>query len=179
MPRIVMKGRSDMGGGFEVWPKGRYNGVITKVEQGTAKASKNPQVIISVKVIDGPYADKSTRMWFTISPNSIFRIEELLAATIPGEYDVIALEEKDPEGHPLQEINFDTDALIDRQFSFDCFIKADDKGEERNDFKKFSPLDGSAPANDAAAGSEEQAAAEAPPAATPPVARARTRQVTT
>ena len=107
MPKIVVKGRSDMGA-FEVWPAGTMNFEITKVEQSTAKSSGTPQLVLSTKVLDGTYADKTTKMWFSHSPNAIFRMKELLEAVIPGEYDLIALEEKDPEGHPQEQLGFDT-----------------------------------------------------------------------
>lgn len=129
MPRLNYTVRESSG--FEVWPKGPYNMRILKVDSGVSKEKNNPQVILKMECIDGPYEAKKKTWWITISEKSGFDLGPVLEAAIPGLYEAVQAE-SDSDGNKRISYAFDTDDLIDKIITVDMDIRRDDKGNEQN-----------------------------------------------
>lgn len=163
MPRISMRGAE--GSAFTPMPKGTYNFRITEVKETVAKSSQNPQLEISFTVEDedSQYNGRNAKDWIPLTPNAAWKLESLLDAAIPGEYDKAALDETDDKGRPLFEYEFDTDDLIDAEFQAKATIEEDNNGNDRNRFQ-YQPKKVEAAETDEA-DDEDEAEEEAQPAA--------------
>jgi hypothetical protein len=189
MPEIEFT--ASQGGGFEPLPAASYNFRVAKVDMKTTKTTNNPMMQVSLVVLDGPYEGKKVSLFLVITAKSGFRIQQLLEAAIPGEYETFETNEKDDQDRPINAFKFNTDALIDTTFTADLTVGKDDKGEPRNEFKKMYrygessssvseiPADGQGSTADGQGATEAPATAEAAPAAesTPaPTTRRRIQQ---
>jgi hypothetical protein len=122
------------GGAFEAWPKGDYNVRITKIDQKTSKENNHPQLVFSLVPIDGPYEGKKANWLVTLAPNAGFDLPQILEAAIPGEYDAVQAE-ADDKGNKRVNVDFDSDALIDRVITV-ANSPRDYQGRDVNNFSK-------------------------------------------
>lgn len=146
MPKLNYTVRESSG--FEVWPDGGYTMRILKCESGVSKTGNNPQVILKMECVDGPYEGKKKTWWITISEKSGFDLGPVLAATIPGQYEEVQAD-PDSEGNKRLSYTFDTDDLIDKVFIVDMTTRKDQNGNDQNNYRARAPAsEGTLPAAD-------------------------------
>lgn len=137
MPQLKYTVRESQG--FEVWPKGSYNMRIVKAGSGTSKQN-NPQLVLDLECIDGPYEGKKKKWWITFTEKSGFDLPPLLEAAIPGQYEAIQAD-PDAEGNKRVECTFDPDDLVDKIITVDMTEYKDSNGTDQNRMKAraFAP----------------------------------------
>lgn len=106
MGKIVMAQKPG-GGEFELLPQGTYNFEVASVEEGTSK-NDNPQLVVKMRVLDGPWADKQFTQWLTLTPKAVWRAREFVEACGVA----VTVSDQDAEGNDL--IEFDSDELPGR-----------------------------------------------------------------
>lgn len=173
MPRIQFK--ATQGATFTPLPKGAYDMLIEKVEPRTAKASNNPQLRIIMRVQGGEYDNRECSDFITLDPEgkSGWRLGNLLEGAIPGEYDEVETAEKNDKGKPIFAYDFDTDDLIGVMVRVNVTIRANDRGEDQNDFRyvaKTKEVGADGPAQPNAPTQPAAAPAATGPAAAPATA---------
>lgn len=161
------------GGGWEPLPEGDFNFTIEDKEERTS-SNGNPQLMLKMRVLDGPLADKVATNFLTITAKAAFRTKQLLEAA-GVKYDV---EGKDADGNEL--ISFESDDLLNKNVTYKV-KQREYEGKLNNSFDNPRPYGaGAAAAQAAPAGAPATAAptGAAPPArgypgagATPPVDR--------
>lgn len=151
MPRLNYTVRESTG--FETWPKGAYNVRITKASSATSKLKNNPQLVLALEVIDGPYEGKKRNWYITFTENSGFDLPPLLEAAIPGQYELVQAA-PDDEGNKRVNCDFDSDDLIDKVITVDVDIRKDANGNDQNNFKARAYAPEGLPAAGAASGGE-------------------------
>jgi hypothetical protein len=156
----IMYTKGNDGGGWVALPEGTYDVRITSVEQGASKAG-NPQLTVKGEVMDGPSSGKNVTIWYSLLPQSTWKLDALLnALSIPreetGEYH--------DDGTPV--MTFDSDALASRVVRYNV-TQRDYNGKTQNDYKdeQASPLDTAKPAAAASSATAPQTQAGAPAAA--------------
>jgi len=185
MPKIQVTGKQSEG--WQPLPSGSCDFMIDKVEEGTSKAG-NPQLKVSVHVMDGPHADKKATIWYSLLEQAVWKIAGLLEATGVGEV-VELMDQIDPDtGKPKISVDFDSDDLVGMAFCCDVSQGTTPDGKAKNDFvNEREPASGAkaktaaAPTGQAAPAAQQQAVAApaanggaAAGAAAAPVRRRRT-----
>lgn len=102
------------GGAFKPLPAGSYDVEIKSAEQG-ASSKGNPQLTIKGEVVDGEYAGKKVTMWYSLLPQSTWRLDALFSALA---IDPVPTGELDENGKEI--MSGDTDLLIGRVVRFAC-----------------------------------------------------------
>ena len=177
MPKITMTGTQSVGGDWVPLPAADYNLQIDAAESGTSKGSGAPQLRVNTHVVDGPFAEKKAMLFYSLKPNSIWKVKALLVAT-GIEFISEELDEVDPETNkPLETITFDSDDLIGCSFRV-TVSQRDYQGKMQNDFNKERALEGvaSQPARTAAPAEPARAVAQPARAPAQPAASAPARQ---
>lgn len=152
---------SAQGGGWQPLPEGLYDVKILAAEQGTSKAG-NPQIRVSGEVLDGTYAGRTVNVWYSLLPQSTWKLDALLNAL-----DVDRVDTGDfyPDGSPI--LAFDPDHLVGRAVRYTVRQREYPAGSGKltNDFAEEarSPFD---------AFEDEAPVAPAPAAKPAPVAAA-------
>lgn len=147
--------KGNEGGGWVPLPEGTYDVKILEVKQGTSK-SGNPQLSVKGEVMDGPHAGKTVTIWYSLTPQSTWKLDALLdALQIPrvetGEYHA--------DGQPI--MGFDDDALLNRCVRYDV-KQREYQGKVNNDFAKERPSPFDASAEPAPTGGQSGTAATPP-----------------
>lgn len=149
MPKLNYTVRESSG--FEVWPDGGYAMRIQKVESSTSKTGNNPQVVLKMECIEGPYEGKKKTWWITISEKSGFDLGPVLEAAIPGQYEAVQAE-PDSDGNKRMTYEFDTDDLIDKVIVVDMTTRKDQNGNDQNNYRARPFAPEGLPAEGSAAG---------------------------
>jgi pyruvate/2-oxoglutarate dehydrogenase complex dihydrolipoamide acyltransferase (E2) component len=152
------------GGGWSPLPAGDIAFQIDKVEETVSKQN-NPQLKVSMHVIDGPNMGAKATTWYSLLPQAAFNMEALLNAVLDeNEYTAIEtgeFRERNGEQEPIYTFEFDTDDLVGREVIYDVTV-GEYNGKPKNEFNSPRPMNADAPA--------PRAAAPAPRAAAPAVA---------
>jgi len=146
------------GGSFQPLPEGTYDFRINETILGNSRAG-NPQLQLKMEVLDGPHTSKKVSCWYSLLPQSGWKIDALLEALKIEREDTGQVDDK---GNPI--LAFDDEWLLDRCVTFDV-SQREYNGKTNNDFQneRLSAFDS------AAGGVDEQAQAQeaAPPAVKP------------
>lgn len=159
------------GGGWTPLPEGDIAFQIDAVDETVSKQN-NPQLKISMHVIDGPHAGQKATVWYSLLAQAAFRLEALLKATLPeGSYDEVDTGEFQPRTvngesieEPIYTYEFDTEDLKGAQVIFEVTL-GEYNGKPKNEFNSPRALTEAAPKMAA-----RPAAAPASRAAAPAVA---------
>ena len=153
------------GAGWTPLPAGDTAFQIDKVEEAVSKQN-NPQLKISMHVIEGPHTGQKATMWMSLLPQAAFRLEALLSATLPEDaYSAVEtgeFHEHNGEQQPIYNYEFDTDDLVGAQLILDVAV-GEYQGKPKNEFNSPRAMTEAAPAKPAAAA--KPAAPAAKPAA--------------
>lgn len=154
------------GNNYQPLPEGTYDFRIEEVVQGNSK-NGNPQLQLKMEVIDGPYTGKKISNWYSLLPQSGWKLDALLDALEIEKEDT---GEVDENGKPV--LDFDTDWLIGRCVAYDVKHR-EWNGKINNDFQNeaMSAFDAEAGEAD----ESEEAPADDAPAAAPSTMRRRPR----
>ena len=134
MARVRFEATSSEGGGsYTPLPQGTYDVQFSKIEETRSK-NGNAQLQVTGRVAGGPHDNKVVMMWYSMTPKSGWKLENLLDAT---NVDFTA---EDAEGGGSI-IDFETDDLIGAYCRFNVRQREWD-GKMRNDFndEAVSPL---------------------------------------
>ena len=115
------------GEGFTPLPEGTYDCRIDEVES-TTSSKGNPQLQVSLTVVDGPYADRKPKTWYSLLPQSVWRVGQLTDALDIEQHET---GQQDADGNPI--MSFDTDELLGRIVSFEVTQRSYN-GRINNDF---------------------------------------------
>lgn len=130
MARIVFK--KPESGGYTPLPEGLYHWEIKDSKQ-TTSGKGNPQLEISCECIEpSQYAGRGTKMWYSLLPQSAWKLKGLLDAT-DTDY-----EEGTGEGGE-EMLAFDDENLIGKVFACKVSLGESDTGTPRNEFGKEAP----------------------------------------
>jgi hypothetical protein len=132
MPEIEFTGSE--GQAFTLIPKGTYRCRVTDIVSEVNKNTQNRQLVLSA-VIDHPdnqYDGRKFKDWFVLTAKAGWKLDQLLQAAIPGQYDKVPTDDVDDNGKPTFVYRFDTDDLIDATFRASVTIEEDNTGKERN-----------------------------------------------
>lgn len=163
MAKIRFSGGGE--GGFEPLPESIYDLEIKSVDQNTSKAG-NPQAIVKFEVVDGDLAGRTHKEWYTITPEAVWRLQNLCKA---AGVDLVETGEVDKDNEPICE--FDTDELVGkfvraeikhRNYEGKTFANLGNKPEA----SRFSP-EKAAPTTTKPAAESQPASATAPAGAAP------------
>jgi hypothetical protein len=161
MAKINYNKGGDGGSSWQALPEGTYDVRILASEQGTSKAG-NAQIKLSCEVLDGPSAGKKVNIWYSLLPQSTWKLDKLLETL-----DVERFEtgEFGQDGTPI--LGFDDEDLIDRSVRYTVGQREFPAGSGKmtNDFndESVSPFD-----TEEAAPTGTQGAQVPPPAAAAP-----------
>lgn len=124
------------GSQFQPYPEGTYDIQIGSAEQGTSK-SGNPQLTVKGEIVDGEYAGKKVTIWYSLLPQSTWKLDAL--------FDALGIQpqetgELDENGKPIMAC--DTDELLQRTVRYNCTQRTYE-GRVNNNWDKeaISPLD--------------------------------------
>lgn len=134
------KGSDNGGGGWQPLPEGTYDLSIRSAEAKTSKAG-NPQIQLTCEVADGEYAGKRATVWYSLLPNSTWKLDRLIDALGIGRQPT---GEFDAAGKEI--LAFDVDHLVGRVVRYNV-KQREYQGKVNNDFadEARSPLDEAAP----------------------------------
>lgn len=166
---IINYTKGNEGGGWVPLPEGTYDVKILEVKQGVSK-SNNPQLSLKGEVMDGPSAGKTVTIWYSLTPQSTWKLDALLEALAikrveTGEYH--------PDGQPI--MGFDDDDLLHRVVRYDV-KQREYQGKVNNDFSKERPSpyddqpEARVPSDPSGLTQTQQQQASAPAAAAAPAA---------
>lgn len=130
MARIVFK--KPEAGTYTPLPEGLYDWEIKDVKQ-TTSGNGNPQLELSCECA-GPdqYVGRNTKMWYSLLPQSGWRVKKLLDAT-----DVTYEEGTDEAGGEV--LAFDDEDLLGRVFACKATMDESPSGNPRNKFSNEAP----------------------------------------
>jgi hypothetical protein len=157
------------GGNWQPLPEGTYDVRITKCEQ-SASTKGNPQLRITAEVLDGTHQGKVVNLWYSLLPQSTWKMDKLLEAleierTDTGEFNA--------DGTPI--MGFDDDHLIGRCVCYTVTQREYPVGSKKmtNDFndEARSEYDDDEGADAPAPAAPPQTQAKAPAAAAAPAAQ--------
>jgi hypothetical protein len=155
MVQINFRAGENTGSGWEPLPEGTYVFEIQSVNVGNSNAG-NPQLEVSMLIMDGPREGETTKTWYSLLPQSGWNLRGLLDA-LGIDYTVGGA-----DGEGREDLSFDGDHLISRRVEF-YVAQRSWNNKINNDFK--NPRD---PEYVEPADGVEAAAAPAPaPQATP------------
>jgi len=124
------------GGGWQPLPEGVYDLLIKSAEQKTSSKG-NQQIQVVCEVMDGEYAGKRATVWYSLLPNSTWKLDRLI--------DTLGIKrqptgEFGPDGKEI--LAFDPDDLIERVVRY-TVKQREYQGKVNNDFadERKSPLD--------------------------------------
>lgn len=121
---------------FKPLPESTYDVQLDSAEQTTSKGG-NPQLTVKGQIVDGEYAGKKVTIWYSLLPQSTWKLDALFEALgIPAQ----ETGELDENGKPI--CDFDTDDLAGRVVRYVCTQRTYD-GKVNNSWDKeaISPLD--------------------------------------
>jgi hypothetical protein len=162
MARIVFK--KPEGGTYTPLPEGMYDWEIQGAVQTTSGKGNAQLELACVVVAPEQYAGRTSKHWYSLLPQSAWRLKKLLDAA-GCDYE----EGKDEQGNDV--LAFDDEQLPGLFFRCKASIGENEAGNDRNEFSNESPSKFSA-----APASAPQAA---PPAAAPTPASAQGGAVAT
>lgn len=148
------------GGGWEPLPEGDYAFVIESVEQKTSN-NGNPQLMLKMRVLEGPHADKTCTNFLTITAKSAFRTKQVLEAAAVETTPL----GKDADGNEL--FDFESDDLMGKTLIFKVGQR-EYEGKLNNDFNKPRAYGMSAAAAKVAQAQKAAAAPNTAQGAAPP-----------
>jgi len=112
---------------FSPLPEGTADFEILKVEQGVSKKG-NPQLVIDTEICSGDSEGKKTKMWYSLTPQSTWKLKKLLLAT----HTPFETAGEQGKGGTIQ---FDTDDLVGAIFTCDIEISINpENNKPKNDF---------------------------------------------
>jgi hypothetical protein len=125
---MAIRFNTSQGGGFETYEAGTYTLKIESVTQGTSKAG-NPQLTVKCTFVGGRYDGKTITVWYSLTPQSFWKIQLLIEATACN-HTVVG---EDAQGQPI--IEFDEQDLVGLIFDADVTIE-DYQGKKNNRVNK-------------------------------------------
>lgn len=156
-------------GDFKPLPEGTYDFIIDSIEEGTS-GKGNPQLKVTMLVKDGPHDGKKLLHWYSLTPQSLWAVYNLVEAL---DIEMTDTGEEDEHGKPIYD--FDTSDLIGCIVTYVVGQREYNK-KVNNTFSdpSLSTLDPYHPSNRKAEAQTEEKPEEKPaPAAKPPAARRR------
>ena len=125
-------------GQYKPLPDGSYDIQITNAEQTTSKKG-NDQLKVSAVVSGGSYDGKKVTLFYSMLPQSGFKLEKLLDAA-GVDYEVFDIDTTD--GAPGKGFRLDTDNLIGTYVRFNDVTQSTWEGKVNNrwDGEAISPL---------------------------------------
>lgn len=148
------------GGSFQALPQGTYDFRILETLQGTSK-SGNPQLQIKMEVLDGPNAGKKVSVWYSLLPQSGWKLDALLEALDIEREDT---GEVDENGAPV--LVFDDEWLVNRCIRFNV-TQREWNGRMNNNFEDEAASEFDPEGAPAAAAAPKDTTGDAPPAPAP------------
>lgn len=119
--------------GYSPLPEGSYDLEILQVEQKVSQAG-NPQLELSTEVAAGEHEGRKVKLWYSLTPQSAWKLKKLVVATHTPHEVVGGLTEKDGQ------ISFDTDDLVGGIFTATAVPGINPKsGKSKVDFNDERP----------------------------------------
>lgn len=118
----------DGGNTYQPLPQGTYDFRINEVVQGTSR-NGNQQLQLKMEIIDGPYTGKKVSNWYSLLPQSTWKLDALLEALGIEREDTGQV---DANGKPIRV--FDDEWLIGRCIQYDV-KQREYNGKTNNDFQ--------------------------------------------
>lgn len=158
-------------GSFQPLPEGTYDFRINETVVGNSRAG-NPQLQLKMEVLDGPHTGKKVSCWYSLLPQSGWKLDALLKALHIDREDTGQV---DGSGNPILE--FDDEWLINRCVQFDV-TQREFNGKVNNDFQNERASQFDAESADDQDQAEQEVSVEPTAKAAPNTMRRRPRPQT-